>query len=248
MRIFIIALVLLVSHAAYPQYSKGIGIQVKASVVPKANIKTTEGNYHLQSRTQSSFAIGINHHTNPGADWNISTGLHVELTNWNFYIHIPDNDLDEFYSTGGAPQIENKSADFLVSLPVMVIRNFNFNKKGFFNAQAGLKLSYNGFSPGEGIVSIMIDTSNKPVQIFEGEFKTQKNPWVSFLAGFGKSLYLKNRNMLSVDLLFEYSTASLARGDYVISVPNRPVTRGSYSTNRSRIGFSLQYIFTHKRK
>ena len=37
-----------------------IGIEIKGSVLPKANIRTHEGYYHLNSRLHSSFSAGIN--------------------------------------------------------------------------------------------------------------------------------------------------------------------------------------------
>jgi hypothetical protein len=216
------------------RYTQGIGIQIKGFVAPKAKITVSEGNDRLMSRLQSTFTIGINKHIQPDNTWNISTGLHLELSNWNFYFHDPDGDL--------APLIENKDVDFTVTLPVVVIRNFRFNDVSFFNVQGGLKLSYNGFTSGQTI------STYQSTQIFTGEFTNQKNPWVSLLAGAGKTFYLKNYDLLSIDLVYELSSASNVRGDYEISIPNRPITRGNYTTNRSRFGISVQYIFTRQRK
>jgi hypothetical protein len=77
---FLSFLVLLLFHSQinYAQYGdiplkqKRIGIQIKGNVLPKSTINTIEGNYHLQSRIQSSFSAGINYQPNPGNAWCLS--------------------------------------------------------------------------------------------------------------------------------------------------------------------------------
>lgn len=85
-----------------------ISIQIRAGIQPLPPIKTFEGDYHLQSTRQTSFSAGFNYQINRDSLWEISTGIDVILNRSHYFLHIPDEDLKGFLSTGGAPQIENK--------------------------------------------------------------------------------------------------------------------------------------------
>ena len=222
-----------------------IGIQIKGCVLPKANINTLEGKYQLQSRIQSAFSAGVTYQPNPNNAWDVSTGLQLELTNWNFFIHIPDSDLNGYLSTEGAPQIENKEVHFKIALPVQVVHQFGNGDHGSFGSKAGIKINYSGFSPDESITTWIADTNFNFTKIFHGEFKSDNNkkPWVSFLVSVFKSFYLKNNHQLSIELGIEYSDTRFIKGDYEIILPNKPITRGAYSVTGSSVGLGIQYHF-----
>jgi hypothetical protein len=208
-----------------------IGIQIKACALPKANINTIEGTYQLKSSLQSSFSIGMNYLVNRNSLWGINSGLHMNITKRNFFIHIPDNDLKGFLSTEGAPQIEDKEVFFKLVVPLTVVRNLKFNNRSFWNLKAGINLNYSGFSSDETITTSIADTNYQLKDIFNGNFNSNNNkkPWITFVLSSSKIIFLKNNNLLSVELFFEYSKTDFLKGEYEITIPDKPVTRGTYA-------------------
>jgi hypothetical protein len=231
-----------------PPYN--IGIQIQASLLPRGNIITTEGNYRLQSRLQSSYSLGLNYQVNLDYAWSMIYGLHVNLNKSNYFLHIPDSELKGFLSTSGAPQIEDKEVYFRLAIPVQLAHSLAHSKKGFYSIKGGVKLNYSGFSNDERITVRLADSNFQLKTIFYGDFTSNNNkkPWVTFLGGVSKNLYLKNRGLFSIDLYIELSRTRFIKGDYQITVPNQPATKGMYSVTGSCIGVSLQYIFPLSKK
>jgi hypothetical protein len=131
--------------------------------------------------------------------------------------------------------------------PIMVLRQFELGNKHFLGAQAGINLNYSGFyRDDEGIQMSVGDTNNRQIPVFNGSFKSNNynKPWVSFSLGGFKNFTLKNENVITLRLLFEFSWTNFIKGEYVITIPNKPVTRGTYSSTGSCIGLGLQYWFT----
>ena len=57
-------------------------------------------------------------------------------------------------------------------------------------------------------------------------------------------MILKNNNLIAVGIFFEWSFTDFIKGEYVITVPNKPLTRGIYKISGSLLGLSLKYAFT----
>lgn len=230
--------------------NNSIGVQLKAGVLPGADFDITEGTYHLKSRLQSSFSIGMNYQTNLDHSWGINWGLHINLTKRNFFIHIPDSDLNGYLSSQGAPQIEDKDIYLRLVIPFRVIHKFLYNDHGFWDLKAGLNLNYSGFSNDEIITASIADTNYQSRNIFYGEFKSNNNnkPWVTFSLSSSKNLFLKNNNQISFEIFLELSKTDFLKGNYEITIPGKPVTRGTYSVSGSCAGFAIQYTFTGTNK
>ena len=90
------------------------------------------------------------------------------------------------------------------------------------------------------------DTNNQQIDIFNADFKSNNNlkPWISFSLGAAKNFLLKNKNLITVELFGELSNTDFLKADYEITIPNKPVTRGTYSVTGSCLGLSVEYTFT----
>ena len=223
-----------------------IGIQTNACVLPNANIKTIEGNYHLRSALQSSFSIGVNYQQNFTRLWGFGSGLRLDIIKRNFFLHIPDSDLPGYLSTEGAPQIESKEIYPRLVVPIKIIRNFNYNDRGFWDLSAGINVNYSGFSEDVTITTSIADSNFQLKRIFYGDFTSDNNKkaWITFNLGTAKSMILKNNNLFAVGIFFEWSFTDFIEGEYEITVPNKPLTRGIYKISGSLLGLSIKYAFT----
>jgi hypothetical protein len=244
-----------VARNDYIRILKGnkVGIRITASALPKAKIYTNEGLYRLNSKLYSSFYAGLGYLINFNYLWGICSGLSLNITKINFYKYIPNSDLSGsgiMLSDDTPPIIYYKDIYARLSLPVLLMRRFHFTKKGFWDIRAGIKLNYSGFSGDKEIGMSVGDTNNYQINIFNANFKSNNDlkPWLSFSMGISKNLLLKNDNLLSFTLFLEYSNTDFLKSDYEITIPNKPITRGTYSVTGSSIGLSLQYIFTGANK
>jgi hypothetical protein len=124
-------------------------------------------------------------------------------------------------------------------------------KLGLISAHAGINLRYSGLNSdlavgGGGIIT----SNNQIIEIFNSDFSlnNQNKPWVAFLLGIHKWVNLKNYNTLALGLQADISATNFLKGNYQITVPNKPVTTGSYSISGSSIGLSVEYVFTGHNK
>jgi hypothetical protein len=222
-----------------------IGVTVQTALLPPGKMETTTGNYYLQSKPQLSFSAAFIYKVNLGYKWSVDYGAEFNVISTNYYLHIPDADLPGYPSPEGAPQIQDKQAYFKTALSALLSYNFLFNEQAFWSARLGAKLNYSGFSADERIGAFIADTNRHLTKIFTGEFTSNNNkkPWISYVGGFSKSKRLHNDGLFSIGLFAELSTTNFIRGNYQITVPNKPVTDGKYSVNGSGIGLSFQYLF-----
>ena len=226
-----------------------LSIEVQTFVLPKANIHTQEGNYYLNSKLMPSFGIGLNYVINQNGAWSICTGIHFRLIESNLYKSIPNNDL----MSAGLPPYDNrppliydKNAFTKILIPIIVLRRFGFNKSSFWDIQSGININYSGLSGDLGIEISVSDTNNRQVPIFNAEFKSNNSqkPWVSFILGISKNLILKNKNFVTITFLGEMSRTNFLKADYEITIPNQPLSRGTYKVTGSGLGLSVAYTFT----
>lgn len=227
-----------------------IVVQLQAAVAAKGEAKTLTGNYRLQSKLQSLFNGGFVYQLNLDSNWSISYGFQLNIMNTNYYLHIPDADLKGFPSTGGAPQIQDIQVYFKISMPVVLSYNFSFKKNGFYSARTGIKVNYSGFSIDDGMGVTMTDSNRRQVTIFNEKIISSNNykPWLSYLASLSKTFILKSGSLFSIDLFGELSTTSYVQTSYQITVPNQPVTQGTFNIKGSCVGISMQYFFPKKKQ
>jgi hypothetical protein len=223
-----------------------ISVEITGAILPKARINNIEGNYTLNSKLQSSFSLGLDYDFGALHSWIFESGIHINLTKRNFFLLIPDSDLDGYPPSEGAPQIEDKEVYFKITMPFIVKKIFQFNRKGFWDINGGIKLNYSGFSTDEGIGSSIADTSFQSTNIFYGEFTSNngKKPWLTFTVGLSRSLWLDNENILTVGLFSEFSGTDYLYGEYEITIPNKPISKGTLAVSGSCLGMTVRYTFT----
>lgn len=225
-------------------------IEITASVLPKAIITRTEGSYRLHSHLQSAYDAGINYIYNFNENLSVSSGLRIIIGKRNFFLNVPSEDLSR-YNLNGHLIIEDKEIWNVVSVPVWFEKRIDTKKAGLIAVKAGLSLRYSGFMndlvmKGGGI----IDSNNYVINIFSAYFSGNNNnkPWLTFLAGLSKLFVLDNQNILSVSLQADISATYFFKGSYSITIPDKPVTNGTYRINGTSLGLSVQYIFTGANK
>lgn len=238
----------IISDSISPRHN--IGFRIEAAPLQRGTITTT-GGYKMKSRIQSSFSGGFVYQVNLDDQWNISYGIELNLTNTNYYLHIPDSELKGYPSTEGAPQIEDKQAYFKLSLPVLLSRNFLSNKKRFYSIRGGGKINYSSFSADERTYTQIADSSGQLTNIFTADFTSRNNgkPWLTYIVAVSRGYVLKGGSKFSIEVFAELSTVKFIKGHYEITVPNQPISEGTFSVKGSCIGVSLQLLpFVRKRR
>jgi hypothetical protein len=223
--------------------------EIAVAVQPKANISRTEGNYTLQSSHKPSYDGGLNYVHNINKDWLVSSGFHVVLGERNYFAHVPDEDVRSFFPTGRFI-IFNKALWGAVRVPLLVERKINTTKAGLASLKAGLNVRYSGFVHDLEMGGAILDSNNNVTRIFSASFSGNNDdkPWITFLAGASKLFVLDNKNILSIGLQADISTTYFFMGNYSITIPNKPVTSGTYKINGTSLGLAVQYIFTGTNK
>ena len=227
-----------------------VSLELTVSMLPKAKITRTEGNYRLQSSLRAGYDGGINYIYNVNKHLLISSGFHVVLGERNFFLNVPSEDVSR-YGVSGHYIIFDKALWGAIRVPLLVEKKMNTTNAGLISLKAGLNLRYSGFvtdlvMEGGGI----IDSNNNVTRIFSASFSGNNDykPWITFLAGASKLFVLDNQNILSIGLQADISTTYFFKGNYKITIPGKPVTSGVYKINGTSLGLSLQYIFTGANK
>ncbi len=222
------------------------GIEITASLLPKAKIIKEEGGYQLKSHLQSSFDIGINYLRYLNESIFISTGFHIVIGKRNFFAEIPASDIPGSTNMDEDLLIEDKDIWGSIRIPFILEKNINLKGKPIY-LKTGVNLRYSGFMTdlvmsGGGI----IDSNNQVISIFSAFFSGNNNykPWITFLAGVSKPIVLDNKNILLLSINADISPTYFFKGVYEITIPNKPVTSGTYKISGTSLGLSVQYIFT----
>ena len=235
------------STKTFSYKKRSLGIELTASTLPKATIISTGGSYKIKSLLQSSYDLGLNYNRTIKKDLDITAGIHFVVGKWNFYMNVPPEDLGPSYSDGRRI-IELKELWGAFRFPLQVRKRIGKTKSGFL--QGGMSFRYSGLMIDLGVGGSLSDSNNNQTRLFDANFRlnNQYKPWITFLAGAGKALSLKNHNMILACLQADISRSYFLRGDYQISIPNKPISTGLYKINGSSLGLSVQYIFTGANK
>ena len=221
-------------------------IEVVASILPKAKITGNEDSkYHLKSHLQSSYDLGINYIRYLSEYLSISTGLHFIVGKRNFFADIPSEDINNW---DGRNIIEDKELWGSIRVPLLIEKKLAGKKLNWWSIKAGLNLRYSGLMSDESNEYILVYPP--PVSIFNSEISATNNgkPWITFLGGLSKSILLNNKNVLSLGVQADLSPTYFLEGNYEFTIPNKPVTSGTYKISGSSVGLSVQYIFTGTNK
>jgi len=230
-----------ISTSQYETRQNNFGVEVIASILPPAKITKQTGSYELSSHLQSSFDIGINYLHALKNNLIFSTGLHFVVGKRNFFANIPSADINNW---DGRNIIEDKELWGCLRIPFLFEKILKSKKTNPFSIEAGFNFRYSGLMSDESNEQILVYPP--AVRIFSAEISARYNgkPWITFLGGLSKSILLNNKNVLSIGVQADISTTYFLKGNYEITIPNQPVTRGTYEINGSSLGLSVQYIFT----
>lgn len=225
----------------------GLSVEIITSVLPKAKIERFEGKYELKSHIQSSYDFGINYFKDINSHLRFTTGLHFIIGKRNFYVRIPSADLTNSNPFGLL--IEEKELWGALRMPLLIEKKISNNLHPF-SIKAGFSFRYSGLMPEESFGVTRIDSNNQPTNVFSAEISARNNgkPWITLLGGISKSILLDNKNVLAVGLQADISTTYFLKSNYEITIPNQPITTGTYKINGSSLGLSVQYIFTNTNK
>ena len=214
------------------------GIEITASMLPKATIQKQEGKYELKSRLQSSYDLGINYLHSINKSLSISAGLHLIVGKRNFFANIPSEDINNW---NGQNLIERKALWGAFRIPLLLEKKIYTKKTKQVSIKTGINFRYSG---------LMLDEDYGVINIFNAQLSARNNgkPWITFLAGISKSMILDNKNILAVTLQADISTTYFLKANYEFTIPNQPVTTGTYKINGTSLGLSVQYIFTGSNK
>ena len=222
-------------------------VEATALLLSKAKIKTLEGNYKLQSHLQSAYDLGINYLRYINEKWNLSTGFHFIVGKRNFFVHIPQSDLTNSNPYGLLIEEKELWGSFRVTL--LIERKLSAKLNPVY-IKAGLNFRYSGLMSEESFGVTRIEPNNQRTDVFNAEISARNNgkPWITFLGGLSKSILLDNKNVLSIGVQVDISTTYFLKSNYEITIPNQPITTGTYEINGSSLGLSVQYVFTGSNK
>lgn len=234
------------SVMADKSFYNSISVYLSSSVLPKANIHTKEGDYRLNTKISSNFSVGINYTIRNGATLAFQSGIHFNVLVNNYHLLIPDSDLSGYISTNGFPQIDINDAYARLTLPVRIIHDLYKSNRCVWNMNGGINIHYNGFLVDRGISVSLSDSNYQYTRIFSSEFNgaNRGKPWLSYVLSSSVSFNLKNKDQIRFQLVADVSTTNFLKGEYQITVPNKPVTTGTYSMKGTSLGLSVEYVFT----
>lgn len=224
-----------------------IGFEVIASILPPAKITREEGTYSLKSNLQSAYTIGLNYKRQINKKLSFSTGLHFILGKRNFFVDIPDEDVNGW---DGRKLIEDKSIWGAFRIPILFEKVIRNKKNSSLSFNAGLSARYSGFMPNETIRVKVLYPNNQFYTVFDAEISGNNNrrPWITFLTSASRIFKLDNLNLFSFSIQADISPTNFFNGYYEITIPNQPITSGRYKVSGTSLGLSVQYTFTGANK
>ena len=220
-------------------------------IVPKAKITRTDGIYEFGSSADRGLEVGFNYHVNLKKDLSIIFGLHGGASFRNYKLHVPKEDFSPplQYDVDDYPK-SNREADFYLSAPVFIEKCWVYSKRKTWDVNAGFNIRFYPDDLGEGIIYFIQDANGNNVPAFDLELDVTNDlkPWLDYNIGGGHAWILKNYNIFKLNLLINFSFKNLTRGTYIITVPGKPDTYGTYKGRLSFLGISFNYILTGANK
>lgn len=240
-------------HANDPNWynRKFWSVFARVSFLPPAKIIVLEGPYNLEPKPNIAITGGFNYVHNYRLDLSVLTGLQAKVSKINFYKKIPQSDIPSIPRDNDSPPIiYYKTAYFHLTIPFYVIKRINISESNFWAIRAGSNINFNGFNPDTKIKMSAEDVNGQQIEIFSGDFKYTNDykPWVTFIAGVSKNLVLSNKNILGIEVGIEAGKNGYVKGDYVITIPNKPNSSGIYKINGFSAGLTVSYTFTGANK
>lgn len=228
-----------------------LSLYLKIGTSPRAYINQIEGQYRLEPKPNISYSCGLNYIINLNPKFSLHSGISFSVTKLNFQVFIPASDIPTIpRAFPNTPIVDYTEAFFHVSVPFLCERRLTVHKKSFWSVKGGLKLNYSGFNL-DGRTGVSVQNSNGQQEgIYSSDFKYTNGhlPWVSFSTAVLKNIVLSNKNILGIEVGVEAGKNGYVRGDYLITIPNKPNSYGVYKINGFSAGLTVSYTFTGANK
>lgn len=213
----------------------------------KAKIKNLSGDYPFSASRSFSLMIALKYRINFNNKYSLTTGAEAGLIGRNYAVSFKKNDfsppLTDDRSFSGK---DTYYADLVFSLPILVEKRILYADKKFCYGGAGFRMN---FSTGADFdrSSITLENTNGgfyAVTKVNTVANNDAKPWISFPLNVGHGWLLKNNNLIQLEISSNISFTKYVDGEYEITIPSKPLTKGSYSSTGSYIGLSFSYVFT----
>jgi hypothetical protein len=203
-------------------FSFGIG----AHLTQKAKTKKTSGPYKIDSQTQGGFEAGLNYHINfRNKPYSLIIGLHGAASARNYTLFIPRDDFsqprqDDYVDNGAL----TRAFDMYISAPVLFEKRWMSHKKNLWTLNAGIALCFYPDEIYENWSSYIEDGNGGYTELYNMDLLVSNDfkPWLNYLVTVGHAWTLRNYNMFRVNLQACYSSFSITKGDYKVTVPGQP--------------------------
>jgi len=226
-----------------------ISFTIANNWVQKAKTKNSGGPYNLGAQTMRGWEAGVNYHIHlTNKSYSFIIGLHGIAAPRNYDLFISKGDFtpptQEDYVV---KKRLTRTFDMYFSLPLLFEKRWQVSHNNHWNLNAGIAIGFYPDEIHEGWSSSII---NGQPPAFRMDLLVSSNfrPWFNYLIHIGHSWALRNNNLLRVNLQTNYTSFNLAKGEYQIIVPGKPVSSGTYASRLSAAGVSFNYILTSSRK
>src|SRR5690348_652870 len=218
----------------------------------KAKIVKDSGNYSIHSTSVGGVEGVASLFINFNKNYSIVTGVHAGASGRNAGTFISKSDFNPALKKDfNMPLAFGRDYVLYLSVPVWFEKrwvNKNFNH---WNADIGFNIryypeddvGYDYFGFGEGMNGQL-----QQVFLMDGWVGNNLKPWLNYNIGGGYSFFLSNYNFLRINLIGNFSATKIVKFNYTIDVSGKPQSTGTYSSNLSYIGISVNYILTGANK
>lgn len=220
-------------------------------VAQKARCISQSGTYPLSASKSSGIEAGGNYFINFNENYSLIAGAHAGFSGRNFELFISKSDFN--------PNLENdinfrgrltKDYDLYLSAPIWFEKRWIRKNNSTWNVDAGINFR---FDPDEAFYTynyngIDVNGQYVPVLYLDGWAGNNAKPWLNFNIAGGYSVFLSNYNFIRINLVANLSATKVVNFNYTIDVTGKPQSTGTYSSNLSYIGLSINYILTGTNK
>ena len=217
----------------------------------KAKIVKESGEYSIRSTQVGGVEGGANFFINFNKDYSIITGLHAGASGRNAGTFIARSDFNPpLKKDFNLPLAFGKDYAFYLTAPVWFEKRWGKRNFNHWNVDLGVNIRYHPGDDSFGYFGVGEDVNGQPHQAFlmDGWVGNNIRPWLNYNIGGGYSLFLSNYNFLRINLIANFSATKIVKFDYTIDVSGRPQSTGTYSSNLSYVGMSLNYVLTGTNK
>lgn len=228
---------------------KGNHIQFNFSILStfKARLKETTGGYPVNTTITPGLLLGFKYQVNFNNQYSLITGPEATISGRNFNISFSKNDfsppLTRDRSFHGK---DSYMGDLILSLPVLMGKRILYANTRYFFANVGARLNVSTGADFDNFSFYVENTNNSFHNAAEVSVYANNDakPWISFPINAGHAWLLKNNNILQLAICSNISFTKYVNGIYQVTIPNKPITEGRYSSTGSYIGLAINCLFT----